>query len=200
MQDNKMFFGSIEITNDNIKQYLCNNIEDNGKAFVRDIYNPENSIIIKKVGRNILTGDENWRYDYETKTFVYFQENKFNEDGLGKYDNMMCTRFRWQEYSKEVKYGMFQGNEKGEIMFKFYDKVESVDVFKEWLKNQFSKGIPVEVYFALQYPIIVKIEKAYNWCYLHKLTREFSHISVDNSSTGIQPIINISTRTIKRKK
>lgn len=199
MQDNKMFLGAIEMTNDNIKQYLCNSIEDNGKSFVRDVYNIENSIIIKKVGRNILTGNENWRYDFETKTFVYFQENKFNEDGLGKYDNMMSTHFRWQVYSKEVKYSMFQGNEKGEIMFKFYDKVESVDDFKEWLRNQYSKGNPVEVYFALQYPIIVKTEKTYNWCYLHKLTREFSHITV-NSSNGIQPIINIGKRTIKRKK
>lgn len=199
MQENKMFLGEIEMTNDVIKQYLCNSIEDNKKAFVRDVYDVENSIIIKKIGKNILTGNENWRYDFETKTFAYFQENKFNDEGMGKYDNMMSTRFRWQTYSKEIKSGMFQGNEKNEIMFKFNEKVESVDAFKEWLRNQYSQGTPVEVYFALQYPIIIKTEKAYNWCYLHKLTREFSHIIVNNSSNGIQPIINISKRTINRK-
>lgn len=199
MQENKMFLGAIEMTNDVIKQYLCNSIEDNKKAFVRDVYDVENSIIIKKIGKNILTGNENWRYDFETKTFAYFQENKFNDDGMGKYDNMMSTHFKWQTYSKEIKFGMFQGNEKNEIMFKFNEKVDCVDEFKEWLGNQYSKGTPVEVYFALQYPIIIETEKAYNWCYLHKLTREFSHIIVNNSNNNIQPIINISKRTINRK-
>ena len=199
MQENKMFLGEIEMTNDVIKQYLCNSIEDSKKAFVRDVYDVENSIIIKKIGKNILTGNENWRYDFETKTFAYFQENKFNDEGMGKYDNMMSTRFRWQTYSKEIKSGMFQGNEKNEIMFKFNEKVDCVDEFKEWLRNQYSKGTPVEVYFALQYPIIIETEKAYNWCYLHKLTREFSHIIVNNSNNNIQPIINISKRTINRK-
>lgn len=200
MQDSKFFLGAIEITNDNVKRYLCNSINENKKTFIRDVYDIENSIVIKRVGKNILTGNENWRYDSETETFAYYEENKFNEDGLGRYDNMMSTHFRWQTYSEKVKYSMFQGNEKGEIMFKFYDEVKSVSTFKKWLNEQYIKGVPVEVYYALQHPIIIKMEKVYNWCYLHKLTREFSHIMVNDNNDSVQPILNISDRIIKRKK
>lgn len=200
MEDRNIFLGSLEITNDLLKNRLCNSFEKDGKAYIRDEYSFDKNIIIKRIGKNILTGNEEWRYDEETNTYAYVQENKFNEDELGKYDTMMCTHFRWQPYSVKIEESKFQGNSKGEIMFNFYNDCKGLNYFKNWLREQYTKGKPVEIYFALQFPILIKKEKIYNWCYLNKLNREFSDISV-TSSEGLPPIINKSNpRTILRKK
>lgn len=200
MEDRNIFLGSLEITNDLLKNRLCNSFEKDGKAYIRDEYSLDKNIIVKRIGKNILTGNEEWRYDEKTNTYAYFQENKFNEDELGKYDTMMCTHFRWQPYGVKIEESMFQGNNKGEIMFNFYNNCKGLNYFKKWLKEQVIKGQPVEVYFALQFPILIKKEKIYNWCYLNKLNREFSNISVANSN-GLPPILNKSNpRTIIRKK
>ncbi len=198
MEDNRLFLGSLEIENETVKERLCNCFENEKDSIIRDTYDIENNIITKRIGRAILTGNENWRYDFDTKTFAYCQENKFNEDGLGKFDKMLSNYFRWQSYDSKIKESMFQGNDKGEIMFKFYDGIEDVEIFKKWIIEKYSEGNPVEVYFALQYPVIMKMEKIYNWCYLNKLTREFSHISVDSGE--VEPILNIRSRTINRRK
>lgn len=203
MEDKTMFLGSLDIENDIIKQYLCTEIENDKKSIVRDQYILGSDRVIKRIGKNILTGNEIWRYDSETKTFAYYQENKFNENGLGKYDKMMSNYFRWQTFNITIKESMFQGNDKGEIMFKFYDGVEDVNVFKNWLRQKYEEGNPVEVYFALQYPVIMKMEKIYNWCYLKKMSREFAHISIhksEDNTKGIDPILEIRNRTINRKK
>lgn len=200
MEDRNIFLGSLEITNDLLKNRLCNSFEKDGKAYIRDEYSLDKNIIVKRIGKNILTGNEEWRYDEKTNTYAYFQENKFNEDELGKYDTMMCTHFRWQPYGVKIEESMFQGNNKGEIMFNFYNNCKGLNYFKKWLKEQVIKGQPVEVYFSLQFPILIKKEKIYNWCYLNKLNREFSNISVANSN-GLPPILNKSNpRTITRKK
>jgi hypothetical protein len=200
MEDKKIFLGSLEITNNILKNRLCNSLDEDGKAYIRDEYSIDKNIIIKRIGKNILTGNEEWRYDQDTKTYAYFQENKFNEDGLGKFDTMMCTHFRWQPYSIEIEESKFQGSSNGEIMFNFYNDSKGLDYFKKWLKEQFLKGKPIEVYFALQFPILIEKEKIYNWCYLNRLNREYSDISV-TSSEGLQPILNKSNqRRITRRK
>lgn len=200
MEDKRVFLGSLEITDNIIKNRLCNSIGEDGKSYIRDEYSFDENIIIKRIGKNILTGNEKWRYDQETNTYAYFQENKFNEDGLGKFDTMMCTHFRWQPYSTKIEESKFQGNSNGEIMFNFYNNSKGLDYFKNWLKEQFLKGKPVEVQFALQFPKLIKQEKIYNWCYLNKLNREFSDVSF-SSSNGVLPILEKSNpRTITRRK
>lgn len=200
MEDKGIFLGSLEITNNIIKNRLCNSTAEDGKTYIRDSYSFDKNIIIKMIGKNILTGNEEWRYDQETNTYVYFQENKFNEDGLGKYDTMRCNYFRWQPYSTEIEEGKFQGNSNGEIMFNFYNNSKGLDYFKNWLKELFIKGHPVVVHFALQFPKLIKQEKIYNWCYLNKLNREFSDVSF-SSNNGVLPILKKSNpRTITRRK
>ena len=112
MLNKEIFLGSLETSNKNIRKYLCNKSKENSIVNC-DYYDITNNIITKRIERNILTGEENIRFDQKTKTFAYFQKNKFNIDSLGKYDRMMCNYFRWQEYSDEIEYGMFQGNDKG---------------------------------------------------------------------------------------
>ena len=201
MEDKEIFLGALKINNDIIKPYLCNSVNENGEAFVRDTYDLDSNIITKRVGRNILSGNEKWRYDTETKTFCYLQSNKFNETGLGRYDTMMSTHYRWKSFDKNIQESMFQGNENGEIMFRFKKEINDLEYFKSWLKEQYSKGKPVEVYFALQFPIIIKKEKIYNWCYLERINREYENISFECEEGSLEPIIEKNCkRTMNRKK
>ena len=197
MEDKKMFLGALELKNDLVKQHLCNSCENNN-FFVRDRYDFENNQIIKKTGMNILTGDENWRFDLETKTFAYYQENKFNENGLGKYDTMMCNYFRWQPFNLEVKPSMFQGNDKGEIMFR-YENCEDIEIFKNWIKEKYQQGHPVQILFALQYPNIIQKEKIYNWNTLNMPKLDFNNMSIISNNEKVQPILTTNSRGLYRK-
>ena len=150
--------------------------------------------------KNILTGNEYWRYDKKTNTYAYFQKNKFNENGLGTLDTMLCTHFRWQQFDFNIKEGMFQGNDKGEIMFNFYDNSKGIEFFKEWLRQNWLNGKPVEVYYALQCPIIIKKDAIYNWNYLYDLYKNPENISIV-SNDGLLPIVEKRNhKTISRKK
>lgn len=193
MEYKEMFLGSIEITNDNVKYLLCTSIDD-GKFFIRDSLNIEKNEITKRIGKNILTGDENWRFDSKTKTFAYYQENKFNEMGLGKYDTMMCNYFRWQPYSTDVKPSVFQGNENGEIMFRFKE-CEDVDIFRGWLKEKYQENQPVVVFFALQYPIIKQNGRIYNFDVFSLGDMNFKNIELI-SGGNVQPILNVNSRDL----
>lgn len=199
MENNKNILAALEITNNIIKPYLCNSFNNSNGAFVRDSYDIDNNLVIKRIGRNILTGTENFRYDFETNTFAYYQENKFNLHGLGKFDTMMSNYFRWQPFNTNIKESWFQGNDKGEIMFKFSNNIEDINTFKSWLKEKYLEGKPVEVFFVLQSPIIVKKEKIYNWCYLNKSAREFKDITFSSPNGGLSPLVEIKYRTFNRK-
>lgn len=200
MENSEFFLGGLEIKEDKIKQYLCNSYEKDGKTYVRDEHSFDTNIIQKRIGKNILTGDENWRYDIETNTYAYFQNNKFNENGLGKYDPMLCTHFRWQPYSKIIDESMFQCNDCGEIMFNFYNNSKGIDYFKRWLKELYLNDKPVEVLFILQYPIIIKKDEIYNWRYRNKENESFCCYPYCNDD-GLAPILNEDiVRTITRRK
>ncbi len=193
MLNKEIFLGSLETSNKNIRKYLCNKSKENSIVNC-DYYDITNNIITKRIERNILTGEENIRFDQKTKTFAYFQKNKFNIDSLGKYDRMMCNYFRWQEYSDEIEYGMFQGNDKGEIMFRFTDGVTDVKEFKKWLKEKYISGKPVEVYFSMQYPIIQKQDKIYNLKDLNRMKTENIFFDKLNDNKGLKPQIEIKKR------
>ena len=196
MEYKEMFLGAIEITNDNVKHLLCTS-KENGKFYIRDSLNIEKNQITKRVGKNILTGDENWRFDSKTKTFAYYQENKFNIDGLGKYDTMMCNYFRWQPYSTDVKTSMFQGNECGEIMFRF-EEGKDVEVFKNWLREKYQIGAPVVVFFSLQYPIIKQNGRIYNLDVFSMGHVDFKNVDII-SGGSVQPIVTINSRDLRLK-
>lgn len=149
------FVGNKDIT---ISQYFCNN-NFNEKLETSDSLDLDDNecIKIQRIGMTTLKGDEDWFYDEETQTYYYFQFNKFCNDISGKYDKMLCTHFRWVESTNILNWGEFQGDYDNKVMFKFdKENVECGNIikFKEWLKEQFDKGTPVQVYYILQYPEI----------------------------------------------
>ena len=146
----------IDDENKIISQFFCTEIGENNKFATRDSVDVNDNIIKRRIGKTILTGAEEWKYDEKTKTYYFKQFNKFCENISGKYDRMMCTHFRWSKYKENLKYGEFQGDYKNNIMFNFDFGKDGVDNFRKWLTNQNSQGQPVEVYYILQNPIIIK--------------------------------------------
>lgn len=148
----------VETIDKTITQYFCNN-DDNGNFETTDTLQiTDNQYIkIQRIGKTILTGNENWFYDDETQTYYYYQFNKFCNEITGIYDKMLCTHFRWIKRNNKLNWGEFQGDIDNKIMFKFdKESIKNGDIinFKQWLKEQFDKGKPVEVYYILQYPEI----------------------------------------------
>ncbi len=145
-------------------QYFCN-WADSEKLETCDSLNISDGMLIQRIGKNVLTGEEEWFYDKESGTYYYYQFNKFNKDISGKYDKMLCTHFRWVEYTKSPKWSEFQGSNDNKIMFKYdREKTETGDVegFKEWLKKQYNLNKPVEIYFIMQYPELSFNKDDYN--------------------------------------
>ena len=92
MELREPFLGGFEFSSNSdnkvISQHFCNSIDDCGKIGVRDSISYEKNIIEKRIGMDILTGDEDWFFDDTTKTYYYFQYNKFNENIGGSYDKI----------------------------------------------------------------------------------------------------------------
>jgi len=154
-------------------QYFCNMIEPNGDFACADVLNIEKNRIIKRIGQTILTGDEDWFFDKNTKTYFFYQNNKFYKNIGGKYDPMMCTHARWTKYTESIEYSYIQGGEKNEIMFNYDYGKDGIDNFKKWLKEQFDKNIPVKILYIMQNPKIIDLGT------LHKLNPRFNVHSIE---------------------
>ena len=145
----------------NITQYFCNLFFDNFETADSMHFIDYYAIKIQRIGKTILTGDEEWFFDKETQSYYYYQFNKFCNDITGLYDKMLCTHFRWVKKNDKLNYGEFCGDLDNKIMFKF-DNNENIDNFKKWLRVQFEKSRPVEVYYILQYPEISFVGNNFN--------------------------------------
>lgn len=165
IKDDGLFFGCCDYflqSNDIVlSQYFCNSLKDNNILTTVDGMDLRSRMVEKRIGKTILTGDEDWFYDNVTKCYYYFQQNKFC-CCTGYYDNMICTHFRWVPYSLCIKQSEFQGGNKNQIMFNFDNGVGGIDNFKKWLKNQLSCGTPVEIYYIMQFPEIIYLKNNFN--------------------------------------
>ncbi len=118
----------------------------------------KNQIIIQRIGEHILDGTERWLYDSITKTYYYYQDNKFHNPCGGFFDTMLCTHFNWRQYTKTPPYATIQGGVENEIMFNYDFGVGGVEKFIEWLQKQVNINTPVIIKYILQEPIIRHIE------------------------------------------
>lgn len=194
MELREPFLGGFEFSSNSdnkvISQHFCNSIDDCGKIGVRDSISYEKNITEKRIGMDILTGDEDWFFDDTTKTYYYFQYNKFNENIGGSYDKMMCTHFRWTEYNTNIEYGQFQGGAENQIMFNYDFGKAGVENFKNWLREQYTNPskTPVKVLYTLQYPILQRR----NEIYIPSPRFIPAHVSVNsNDKNAVQPILHV---------
>lgn len=157
MEDIKVFLGRLnheKITDEKISQTFCND-----KLSTTDNLNLDEEILFKYVGKEILTGEEEWFYSEEKGTYYYNQFNKAidNENNL----KMLSNYFRFSE-NKILNWGEFQSGDNQEIHFKFDKEQGNLKNFTCWLKTKFAEGIPVEVYFVMQFPNILCRRFMYN--------------------------------------
>ncbi len=138
------------------KQFFCNSINSRNELACVDYIDFDKKIISYRTNKVTLSGEEEWYYDNLTKTYYYHQCNKFCDIIGGKSDKMLCTHFRWVEYTDSPEHDEFQGGPENQIMFNFDYGKDGVENFKSWLKMQSEKGTPVEVLYTLQYPIIIQ--------------------------------------------
>ena len=194
MELREPFLGGFEFLsntdNKEVSQHFCNSIDDFGKIAVRDSILYDKNITEKRIGMDILTGDEEWYFDDLTKTYYYFQYNKFCENIGGLYDKMMCTHFRWTDYTTNIEYGQFQGGSKNQIMFNYDFGKDGVENFKKWLREQYTNPnkMPVKVQYTLQYPILQRRDEPYipNPRFIP------AHVSVNSDNKdSVQPIIHM---------
>ena len=194
MDSRKPFLGGFEFLSDYdnkaISQHFCNSIDDFGKIAVRDSILFAKGITEKRIGKEILTGDEDWFFDDTTKTYYYFQYNKFCENIGGTYDKMMCTHFRWTDYTTNIEYGQFQGGPENQIMFNYDFGKGGVNNFKLWLKEQYTNPnkSPVIVQYTLQHPILQRGNEPY----IPDPRFIPAHVSVNSDDkNAVQPILHM---------
>ena len=150
MEDTKVFLGRLthaNIENEIISQTYCNDINS-----TTDHLELENEILYKCVGKEILTGNEEWYYSKEKDTYYY---NQFNKAIDSKNCLKMMSNYFHFSNNEKLKWGEFQSGNNEEIHFKFDESKNNICHFKNWLKSKYMEGTPVEVYFVLQYPVIL---------------------------------------------
>ena len=149
MVKEKVILAGLELTNS--KKWYCNNIDED-VAKCCDIYE-ENGSHIQVIGRYILTGEEEWKYNPISKSYYFLADNKYYDevDG-GRFDPMLCSHFKWSSDIENLPLYMFSGGMKNEIQFNFDNGVAGIENFLNWIKEQLKKGVPVQVQYILLYP------------------------------------------------
>jgi hypothetical protein len=148
-----------------------------------DSYDPHTATLIKRLSKIELTGNENWKYDENKKSYYYNQEGKFYQDLPigGFYDAMLCTHFSWREGDINPEYGQFVGGVTNEIMFCYDYGKDGLENFKNWLKNRYEKKEPVQVIYILNHTII----KVTNIQPLHKYYTDSSDPQMISDPPGL---------------
>lgn len=149
MVKEKIVLAGLNIENN--KKWYCNKV-DGSDVKCCDTYD-EKGNHIQRIGRYIITGEEEWRYNPTSKCYYFYANNKyFDEIDGGRFDPMLCTHFRWTSDIEHTPLYMFSGGRKNEIQFNYDNGIGGVDNFVCWIKEQLKKEIQFEVYYILLYP------------------------------------------------
>ena len=115
------------------------------------------SLLIKRVFRVVLTGNEGWKYDSERCVFYYKEANLIRTNNLSC--AMMSNYFSFCD-DKVLKHGQFRSDGEENILFK-NDNCSNLVDFIKWLKNK-HETLPVEIYAVLRYPVLLCARFYYN--------------------------------------
>ena len=178
MEDLNIFMGNME--HDNLKDYYDSENFCTDRNATVDFLNMESQILLKYVGKEILTGDEEWLYSKDKKTYFYNQFNKIKVNNNSA--KMMCNYFSFSNDDNPER-GQFCNGINQEIQFNI-DKVEN---FKNWLREKYNSTMPVEVYYVMQYPEVISRRFYYNFNPRFKGV----NISAKSNSGNLDPIVSI---------
>ena len=149
-----------------------------------DYLNMDTQDLIKYIGKEILTGEEDWFYCDAKKTYFYNQFNKIIVDNNSA--KMMSNYFSFSN-DDNPKYGMFCNGHNQEIHFNFDNGKKGLNNFKKWLKEKYNSPMPVEIYYVMQYPEII------NRRFYYESNPRFKgvHVTAKSNSGNLDPTISI---------
>ena len=130
MEDIKVFMG--KLNHNNLKSYKDSENFCTEENATGDSLNMETQDLKKYIGKEILTGNEEWFYSEEKKTYYYNQFNKIQVDNNSA--KMMCNYFSFSINDKP-EWGKFCNGINQEIHFNFDNGEKGVENFKNWLKE-----------------------------------------------------------------
>ncbi|MDO5397770.1 MAG: hypothetical protein Q4G33_07550 [bacterium] len=129
-----------------------------------DIKN-KSAVLTRKIGHLLFNGDEAWNNEGTDTSGIYRYQIAF--DNYVSTDNVrnsaICTHFTTNTssptWTTENTFALSRGAKK------LYIRTDgsSVEVFKAWLKEQYSAGTPVEIYYQYETPIVTDISDKINW-------------------------------------
>ena len=167
-----------------VKEFLCNmdKYDDEGNIIdyhelskineTKDDLEFISGVLNKKIGRIVLTGDENWEYQeivdgterkyFRCPTYQYTQ-------GLPKiidayHNNCCCTHYKiittnWTNFLNDTTENqIFPLQQNGYKICIRSLNCSSVDEFKSYLKDQYNAGTPVTIYYELETPEQYQLE------------------------------------------
>ena len=154
-----------------------------------DILRMDDSLLIKRIFRVILTGNEKWAYDGERGAFYY------NEPNLIRINSMSCAMMsNYFSFSNNyiLKHGQFRSDGKGCILFK-NDNCCNLDDFIKWLKDK-HKAMPVEVYAVLRRPVLLRARFYYD---PNPRFRGVHALVEPKCKNSVAPIVNLKKELFK---
>lgn len=182
MEDVNIFMGKIE--HDNLKDYYDSENFCTDRNATADFLNMESQILFKYIGKEILTGDEEWFYSKDKKTYFYNQFNKIKVNNNSA--KMMCNYFSFSN-DDNPEWGKFCNGVNQEIHFNFDNGEKGVENFRKWLKEKYTSTMPVEVYYVMQYPEILCRRFYYN----SNPRFKGENVSAKSNSGNLDPIVRV---------
>lgn len=182
MEDINIFIG--KLGHDSLKNHHDSESFCTDRSATIDSLNMETQVLSKYIGKEILTGDEEWFYSEIKKTYYYNQFNKIIVSNNSA--KMMCNYFSFSN-DDNPKWGQFCNGLNQEIHFNFDNGEKGIENFRKWLKEKYNSSMPVEVYYVMQYPEIICKRFYYNSNPRFKGTK----ISAKSNSGNLDPIVSV---------
>lgn len=125
-----------------------------GNDFVADTYSASTGIITRRVGVKVLDGTENWEGHASAKGLFYF----LGGVGGASYFSGISTHFTSSPdialvnmLDKSIR--TYTTSYPDSLWIRYKEK-DSVEVFTQWLADQYTAGTPVTVYYPLKTPTL----------------------------------------------
>ena len=127
------------------------NVTIDGQQYIADYVDVERGKVVRKIGKLILTGEENWMLGFENWTTYphAFRAEELKKDILK--GNTMNEKYTW--YQKQANLDLNSMNAPYNRCIAVSDaRFSSVNEFTNELKKQDSNGTPLTVYYVTDTP------------------------------------------------
>ena len=137
--------------------------------------------LIKRVGKLELSGDEGWAKTNEPDKNIFVCSNIIN--ATKNYDEGICSHFL-NVKSYPNTHGAFAIRTDGTSLAMNNRDISSITDFKDWLKAEKTKGIPVTIYYEMKTPIEEEITDPTLLAQLNKLMEARTYDGLTNISVA----------------